>query len=701
MISKQEYREDYINSIQIDAAENNRYEVEVFIDDMTDVLKEDLSLVNDMEQCYFSFKEGTKSFKNMQIDAGFLDLTANVLNLLIADFDIEKIKIINNDFINNKIKLMVNYFENVLKGYFNNAEETNPATQLAMNILKNIDSISKIHLFIISTNEISKRIKRLEFADFKYKDRTFKLELDIIDINRLYDTKLPSFTKEQIIISTRDFNCDGIQCIKADIGKNNYDAYLAIVPGKFLCDIYKKYGPGLLESNVRSFLSARGAVNKGIRTTILTERKNFFTYNNGISTIAKEIVIEEIPEKGRCITSFKDFQIINGGQTTASLASADIKDKANLDNIFVPMKLTIVKEDDSEFVHNISKYANSQNKVTNADLNSNHPFYVEIENFSRKIKAPHINGQTYGTKWFFERARGQYEQPKMSMTKSERANYDRENPKSQKFNKAELAKYINSAEMKPFDVSKGAEQNLRRFQCKLEEQWNKDRSIYNELFYRELIAKAILFKKIEKIISNEEWYIEKRAYRSQLVTYTFSKLIYEIQKNNNSELNYLDIWNKQDIPAFLIEDIRAIAYMAFETLYDSNATIANIGEYSKREACWNSLKDKPYNLTSKTIDYLISKEDKKIALVNAQKDQRQTNSLMIEIQVFNFGAKYWENLLKLDEKLNVLNEKDKQFLKYAIQYCNGIQPQLSKRQAEYIWYARNKLEKYGVDVNGI
>ena len=127
------------------------------------------------------------------------------------------------------------------------------------------------------------------------------------------------------------------------------------------------------------------------------------------------------------------MQIINGGQTTASLASARIKDGAALDHIYVQMKLTIIKNNDAEFIRNISKFSNSQNKVTSADLNSNHPFYTRMEEFSRKIYAPPALGKTYQEIWFFERARGQYEQPMMKMTKAKREEYQRVRPKDKKF----------------------------------------------------------------------------------------------------------------------------------------------------------------------------------------------------------------------------------------------------------------------------
>ena len=152
-----------------------------------------------------------------------------------------------------------------------------------------------------------------------------------------------------------------------------------------------------------------------------------------------------------------------------------------------------------------------------------------MEELSRKTYAPPVNNQPYQTLWFFERARGQYDQPKMSMSKAEREKYTKLNPKNQKFTKTDLAKYLNSAAMKPYAVSKGAQLNLVDFQTDLEAQWNKDKLMFNELFYKDLISKAILFKTIEKVISDQDWYIENKAYRAQLVTYSFSKLIYEVK----------------------------------------------------------------------------------------------------------------------------------------------------------------------------
>ena len=349
-----------------------------------------------------------------------------------------------------------------------------------------------MHLFFVSTDRLSKAVKTLELDDFLYGDYQIRVTLDVLDIEKIFRTKMAGFEKEDLVINCSEFGIEGIPCIKAEIETEQYDSYLAIVPGPFLAAIYKKHGPTLLESNVRSFLKFNGGVNKGIRGTILNEKSRFFTYNNGISTTAKSIETK-MSENGLLITSLTDLQIINGGQTTATLAATSIKNNADLSGIFVQMKLTILKEENPELIRNIATYANSQNKVKTADLNSSHPFYVRIEELSRKIYAPLASGSLVQQLWFFERARGQYEQPLMQMTKKQRDDYKLVRPKNKKFTLTDLAKYMNAADMLPHYVSWGGEVNAAHFHNNMLKQWNKDNSVYNELFYKELIGKKMFF----------------------------------------------------------------------------------------------------------------------------------------------------------------------------------------------------------------
>lgn len=683
----------YINEdIKAAAINSVRYPVDVFIESAADILDKDYSLLTEISPCYYDFTKGTRAYKNMHIDAAYLDLSTNTLNLMYADFNDGEMKSITNESVSNKVALLRNFFENILKGFFKHGEPAEPTVQLARDIILNSKYIYKLHLFIVSTDKLSKSVKTLELDDYEYLGQKFKVDLDILDIEGIYRSKLAGFSKEDIVIECKDFGIDGIPCIKAEINTDQYESYLAIVPGEFLAEIYKKYSSSLLESNVRSFLKFNGSVNKGIKGTILNEKSRFFTYNNGISTTAKEVSTINDPVKGLLITSFTDLQIINGGQTTATLAATSIRYNADLSGIFVQMKLTVLKNSDPDLIRNIATYANSQNKVKTADLNSGHPFYVLMENYSRKIYAPLESGQLVQTLWFFERARGQYEQPMMQMTKKQCSDYKLVRPKSQKFTLTDLSKYINAAEMMPHYVSWGGEVCAAHFHNAMALQWEKDKSIYNELYYKELIAKKILYNYIEKAISEQIWYQERRAYRPQLVAYTFSKFVFAA-KESGKQPNYRQIWDKQAVPDAYYDDIVKIAKLVFDTIYDESRSTANIETYCKKAECWKIVEAKRYKLSDAVASILISPTERKVDEVRAKKDQKFDNGIMEELWIFNQGASYWESLIDRGTQQEVLTLADVSILKSAINYCNGVYMQLTKKQIKDIQAILGKLKE--------
>ena len=691
MISVDEFRDSYINEdINAAAVNTSTYPIEVFIDSAVDILQNDYCLISGMEHCYYEFNKGTRAYKNMRIDAAYLDLPANTLNLLYADFNDGEAKLINNEFITAKSQLLINYFENTLKGFFANAEQADPAVQLARDVRANVGYIYKLHLFIVSTDKLSTYVKNLAIQDFSFGGQTFKIVLDVLDIEKIYRSKMAGFEKEDVIINCSDFGIDGIPCIKAEIETEQYDSYLAIVPGQFMCDIYKKYSSSLLESNVRSFLKFNGGVNKGIRGTILNEKSRFFTYNNGISTTAAEVTVESTPS-GTKITSFKNLQIINGGQTTATLAATNIKNNADLSGIYVQMKLTVLRDSDPDLIRYIATYANSQNKVKTADLNSSHPFYVRIEEYSRKVYAPISSGQIVQQLWFFERARGQYEQPLMQMTKKQRDDYKLVRPKNKKFTLTDLAKYANAADMLPYYVSWGGEVNAARFHTNMLKQWTKNDNVFNELYYKELIGKKILFEHIGNIISDQEWYQERRAYRPQLIAYTFSKLVSEVTAIKR-EINYKLIWDTQSVPECLDADIARIAKVIFDVIYDDNRPTANIETYCKREECWNAVQKKKYNLSDECREALVTHAEKEAETAVAKKEQKFVAGISNEIDIFNKGSAYWQDLITRGTVQEVLNPADVIVLKAAINFCNGVYQQLTKFQISEILKIQKKLK---------
>ncbi len=692
-----DFREDLINEIKAQSQIEGIYDVEAFIEYCKDILINDFGIISDLENTFVEYKTKNPQYRNMRLDASYLELSLNTIHLLYSDFNDGDIYPINNEFIKQKTTYMVNFFYNALKGYFKQSAESDSTTQMARDIVKNISAIKKLHLIIISTNKKSDRLKTtIGLKPINIGNIEFNIDLTLLDIEGIFETKAATFKREDIVIRTKDYSIPkGIPCIKADIQSKDYDSYLAVVPGKFLSDIYLKFSGRLLESNVRSFLNTRGQINKGILNTILTNKTNFFAYNNGIATTAEDIKIEKI-DGFNYITEFTNLQIINGGQTTASLASAVIKNNANLSGIFVQMKLTLIKNEDKapELIRLISKYANKQNKVTNADLNSNHPFYARIEDLSRKIKTPLLPNTIVQKVWFFERARGQYDQAKMQLkTKKERDSFELLNPKSQKFTKTDLAKYINASEMRPYDVSWGAEVNMTRFQTLMEKDWEKSNLEYNEEYYKDLIAKAIVFKEIERIISNTEWYQNNRGYRAQLVPYTFSKFVYEASRMNLL-LNYKKIWEQQACLEEYKKDFENIAKMVYDVFNDTNRQILNIGEYAKREICWNKLNEKSYKLSCEAKKQLITQEDKEIDMKAARRDQKIANEVVSEIAIFKLGLDYWEKVKDIGEQLNELSFYEIQLCDVAKKYIRQEYQMLTKKQAKDLWSIKLKMDQY-------
>ena len=119
----------------------------------------------------------------------------------------------------------------------------------------------------------------------------------------------------------------------------HYTSYLATISGHELVRYYELYGKRLLESNVRTFLSLRGNVNKGIYNTLRSDEKHFFfAYNNGISATASEVDFDN----GK-IKSVKNLQIVNGGQTMSTIYKAK-RDGLDLDQVQVQMKLSVIHE---------------------------------------------------------------------------------------------------------------------------------------------------------------------------------------------------------------------------------------------------------------------------------------------------------------------------------------------------------------------
>ena len=389
----------------------------------------------------------------------------------------------------------------------------------------------------------------------------------------------------------------------------------------------------------------------------------------------------------------EDLQIINGGQTTASMTSAVLKDKLPLDNIFIPMKLTVIKNDDYDtMIQNISRYANSQNPVKEADLFSNHPFHRTFETLSKKVAAPIYGDNVNNTFWYYERSRGKYEQEQLKFVrKSEKDAFFRKYPKSQVIKKEELAKYFTCGELlRPDIVSKGSAKCMSFFAEYIDEKYQKNPEYFNDEFYRMAICFVILFRTTDKIVNKAEWY-NVGGYKLNIVPYTISKLIQSIPKGYC--LDYDLIWKKQQLYPSLNAQIEKIARITNEFIQKSNGII--VTEYCKKEDTWKKYKDVSISLDKSFLDDLASKEIIESKIQSSIKEKKLEKDVNCMVEVYNLGSTYWTNLLAEGMKRHILSPTEMDLLKLAVAYADGKKFP-SDKQAKLIWKIREKLDQAGV-----
>lgn len=514
----EDYRKQFMEQLRFDAEHEGTAPETQFIEKSLEILEETGDVSDAMP---ISVEIRGKRNRLMAFDAYAYDEADGALIMIASDFsnEIDTVQTLTNTRIDELYTRMRNFIEESVTGKMSDyCDDSDPALNIAKEIKERAGkgrlnwNIVRFKFVIISNSILSKQVKNISREDFL--DRP--VVLNIWTLERFFQT-YSSNSSEIIEFDTEEFGCDGIQCLKAQIGEEaDYDAYLGIVPGSFLANAYLKYGSKLLQGNVRAFLSIRGKVNRGIRETIIKSPENFFTYNNGIAVVARSV---RFSADGTKIVHMRDPQIINGGQTTASLANAIIKKEKMADdmqNLFVPMKLTVLNienemsEDEVERYNDITKKisqcANSQNAVSDADFFSNHPFHVMMEKLSLKTMAPPVNGNPFQTIWYYERSRGKWEQDQMKLTPAQRQQFIAKHPKNQVLKKEKLAKCLNAFAMNPHEVCQSSAINFKRFAGTIDDIYEKSRDSINEEYFKKCVCCVIVFDTLDRMVNKAEWY---------------------------------------------------------------------------------------------------------------------------------------------------------------------------------------------------
>lgn len=531
---------------------------------------EEAGEVNDSIMCPF------RSY-GLQLNAYAIDEDYTNLDLFVSIYsDSDTPKSVSQSEVDAAIKRAIQLYQKAINDLYTSFKKDNDAYEFAITVNKQKNKIKSVRICAL-TNGL---VKPIPFKNIMLGNA--EISFAIWDIDRLYRCVSSGKMRETIEIDFEEKFGVTIPCIENDTS-DKYSVYLAIISGELLALLYDEYRDRLLEKNVRSFLQVKGAVNKGIRDTLRDEPDMFLAYNNGISVTAESVDIVRDENGKPSIRSIRDMQIVNGGQTTASIFNAhhDKKIVADLSKVFVQMKLSVITdpEDMDKIVPRISAFANTQNKVQIADFSANDPYHRRVEELSRTIWTPAVNGFK-PINWFYERARGQYaDMLSRETTTLRRKQYKETHPV---FTKTDLAKYENTWDQLPYYVSEGAQKNFRRFTLRVNEHKTM---LPDEKYYRNLVAKAILFRRTEKLVQQQQY----GGYRANIVTYTLAYLSYKTAQRIDLE----KIWKEQALSQNLEHAIVDVSAIVRDIIINPPGG-ANVGEWCKKEKCWKAVKECVY-----------------------------------------------------------------------------------------------------------
>ena len=570
-----EFAKDFIDNVKMSVEMNDvDYDQEL----ATSILEymEDNGEVNAPEICSFQKTRTRITAYDYNDEAESLDL----FYLVKADTLLGKV---NNNKVQQGFNFLMAFYREAMNGQLFKNQEVAPSDEI-VEVAKLVQStkgqIKQLRIYVISDGLTDPSAVP---SSVESEDEEYVIEYNVWDMQRVYQQHNIRAGKEKVEIDFPTTYNTELQCLKMSDQNLFVDAYLAIIPGITLAKIYKQYQQVLLEKNVRTFLQFKGKVNKEIRRTLRTAPDMFFSYNNGISTTASEIETKEI-DGMLYITRLYDWQIVNGGQTTASIAASLTDKDVDLSKVYVPMKISVIRdsEHDDEIIKSISVSANSQTAIKNSDFSANDPYLVDLEKYSRSEWVPNGNNKPI-CKWYFERTRGQYLDQLAQLNGFNEKSFKIEYPKKQKITKTDIAKYEAAWKQHPYDVCRGAEKNYQMFVNDIK----REKPTISAVYFKNLIAKGILFNSIDSIVKSKNL----GGYKSNMNAYIMASISF--LSAGNLDLTY--IWEHQDVQKEVLHKVEELIPIVWEHLTGGAAggnQSSNVGEWSKKPDCWNKLKIK-------------------------------------------------------------------------------------------------------------
>lgn len=590
---------------------------------------------------------------NCDIDAYYYDEDSSIYNLYIAIYDdeIDDNAFLNQDDAKSYYDKICNFISKVISGKYSCFDESSFTFSIADEIhslLKEVEIVVNVVTnFNIPTAYKKDNSEIIEGVNVSF--RTYDLE----DLKN----KFGQIATESNVLNCFEYFGSDINALQ--IASNvDFDVYLFSMRGTWLSKLYKEDSARLLEQNVRSYLKRTAKVNAGILDTVKNNPEQFVSLNNGISAVCTKVTLENKMSNSLIkIKELENFQIVNGGQTTATLfeCSRDTI-RENLKDVIVPVKLTVVKnigEADS-FIRNISVYSNTQTAIKKSDPPSNLPYYVDIKKLSQ-ICISTSGNQNYIC--YFERTNGEYN------TELRRNNSSKKflltNPKDKKFDKIDLARAINCWEQLPFITCQGREKNFAFFNENVKNQLFKP----DEKYYKEVYATVILYRKLDKIAKKL-----KLTVKSNVVAHSLSLISFLYDK----KINLLEIWELKDIPQYLVSLAINIMPKVHEVIINAPANHPEPRMWARLEECWNKVKTIKTYLPIEPFENKCEFFKKNDALIFISESRNFYNSTT------------WIKLLIWDNKYKILSKSQINIVKYMRNYADSPSLTLTKKQNQFL-----------------
>ena len=622
MATTEDFHQDFLQSILTDADSRGLLKAQSFFE----IVCEDLVSVGDLTNNYTPAEYIKKGLEVYGYDYDDERKILTILNHQFFQDDV--VQTLTKVQMETKFNRLKTFLNKAVAGLYKEMEETSEAYSMAYNIYKYFQKgqLQRVKLMLLTDGKATRNLVELPSESISSLPLDFRV-VDIEYLQNIYESQTKS------AVSDIEVN---LPCLKINDEENSYQSYLTVVSGDLLVKIYEENGQKLFEQNVRTFLQFKGNVNKGLKITIEHKPEMFFAYNNGITATASSV---ELSDDGY-LKKIKNFQIVNGGQTTSAIYAANRNSSIDVSKVAVQMKLSVVKDpsQQDDFVSKVAEYANTQNKINNSDFFSNSPFHKDMKDYSNRIYAPAIGGAQRRTKWFYERVRGEYLNSQAYLKTADKNSFILENPKSQVIDKTLLSKTEIMWLRRPDVVSKGAQESFKRFAEDITELLEKDNLAITETYFKDAVCRVILFRATEKLVSTSSWY--DGGYRAQTVAYSISYLS-ELVLTSGLQLNFDLIWEQQAIPFELVEMLKLITEQVYQKITHPVAGYANISQWAKNSMCWEAVRNIDIDFPELDERLFVYREEKNYKIKEAKEAKLLEKGIDDQLFVLNVNPRDW------------------------------------------------------------